>query len=480
MGLLGASATVAYKGKPWYSMSPMTKPPSAPPLLRQPEWLREFGRRLRTARIRAGLSQQQLAAPDLTKGFVSLLESARSYPSVETAVALAQRTHTSLAALLLDPAGLRLDVARSLLDLARTMDPARRGADVLQLVGSAEILVPDMPAEMRVRAMLVRSRVAMAADRLGDAARLADEAVALARRQDLAGALGAALTVRGTIDGRRGEFSAAAATLEQALDVMRRGRSVDSEDGVRAFLSLAAARLQTDQIEAAQSAYQQALEIATAVGLPMLRGRALTGLGMVEWKQQQLDRAVDFFSQAHAVFRETEDLAETGRVLNNLGLVRRAQGLYDEALSVLTAALRIRERDGDLRGRSATLDELAHVFLELGRLDEAADAARQAIEDANTAGDQAREAVAQATLARVLRAQNDRVEAADLLRGAVATLTRLGMTQEAAAAAGDLGLLLNDAGEHTEAADYLARALTLTMSRAARSSDKTRTPLDGS
>lgn len=446
----------------------MAKPSSARSRLRQPEWLRQFGRRLKMARTRAGLSQQQLAAPDLSKSFVSLLESARSYPSVETAVALARRTDTSLASLLMDPPDLRRETALNLLHLAWTMDRARRSSDALQLADSAEILAPDMPAELRVRLLLVRSRVALATGQMDDAARQADEAAALARRQHLDGALGRALTVRGIVDERRGEFQAAAATLEQAIAVMRRSKSIDSEEGVWAFLSLAAVRWRTNQMDGAQAAYQQALEKATAVLLPRLRGRALTGLGIVAWKQQQLDRAVDCFSQAYAVLEEVEDLVEMGRVLNNLGQVRRAQGLYSEALSVLDTALHIREREGDVRGRSATLDEIAQVFLALGRLDEAADASRRAVADAKAAGDQAREAVVQVTLARVLRGQNDQPRATDLLRDAVATLIRLGMTKEAAAASGELGLMLNEIGQSEEAAAYLAKALTLSVTRASR------------
>ncbi len=449
----------------------MAKPSSALPRLRQPEWLRELGRRLKAARTRAGLSQQQLAAPDLSKSFVSLLESARSYPSVETVIALAQRTHTSVAALLFDPADLRLETALNLLHLAWTMDPALHSAEALQFVSSAEVLTPDMPAELRVHSILVRARVAMATGLMEDAARLGDEAVTLARLQHLDIALGRALAVKGIIDERRGQFQSATATLEHALEVMRWSKSVRSEEGVWAFLSLGAVGWRTSQIDGAQTAYRQALELATAVQLPKLRGRALTGLGMVAWTRQQLDLAVDFFSQAYAVFEEIEDLAEMGRVLSNLGLARRAQGLHDEALSVLNTALHIREREGDVRGRSATLDELAQVLLVLGRWDEAAEAARRAVADAKAAGDQAREAVVQVTLARVLRAQNHVPQATDLLRDAVDALIRLGMTKEAASASADLGLMLNEAGQQAEAADYLAKALTLDASRASITPD---------
>jgi tetratricopeptide (TPR) repeat protein len=420
-----------------------------------------LGQRLRAARHRAGLSQEQLAAPDLTKGFVSLLESGRSYPSLETLLAFARRMHTSVGVLLFDADELRLETAYNLLHLAWILDQDSRGTDVLQLVTAAELVAPDMPAELRVRAGLVRARAAMAAGRLDDAARCADEAVTLAEQHRLLGPLGVALAIRGGVHERRGEYGPAAATLERALDVMRRAKTLASEEGVRALLSLGVARWRMGDLEASEAAHRRALAIATDLDLPRLRGRALNNLGLLAWNRGQLDRAVELYSEAYAVLEQTEDLFEMGRVLNNLGLIRRTQGLYDEALAVLTKALRIRERQGDLRGMAATHDELARVHLALGQLDQAADAAERAVADAQAAGDRGREAVARVTLGRVRRAQQRLERAAEILRAALAMLLELQMAPEAAAAAAELGLVLKDTGRAAEAAELLAQAVAL-------------------
>ncbi|MGH2671068.1 MAG: helix-turn-helix domain-containing protein, partial [bacterium] len=49
-----------------------------------PPWLRRLGSRIRSARRARGLTQTDAAGPGLTKSFVSLLESGRTYPSVGT------------------------------------------------------------------------------------------------------------------------------------------------------------------------------------------------------------------------------------------------------------------------------------------------------------------------------------------------------------------------------------------------------------
>src|SRR3990172_12844391 len=82
-------------------------------------WIVAFGQRLERARGRMGLTQAELAGVDLSKSFVSLLETARSYPSVETLLLLARRAGTSVAGLLMDAGELRLDTSLSLLLMAR-------------------------------------------------------------------------------------------------------------------------------------------------------------------------------------------------------------------------------------------------------------------------------------------------------------------------------------------------------------------------
>lgn len=423
----------------------------------------QFGWQLKIARGRAGLTQQTLATPDLTKSFISLLEGGRSYPSVETVIALARRLHASVASLLLDPADLRVETALNLLHLAWAMDPVSRGKSVIQLTATAEGLLPDMPADLRVRVALIRARVAMAASRMDEAARWTDEAAAIARRQRLSSALGRALAIKGILEERRGAFQAAVPVLERAIEILRKTKSIRSEEGVWALLSLGVARARTGEVGHARRAYRRALELATRLRLSMLCGRALTGLGMMEWARQRLDLAVDFLDRAYHVFEQLEDLAEMSRVLTNLGRIRLQQGLYREALAVLEKALRLREHQADIRGRSATRDEIARVLLAMGRYGDAGRSARRAIKDARAAQDEAREAVAHATLARILVAQKRRRKAAGVLGDAVAKFKRLGMTQETASGLAELAALLDAGGQKAAAGDEPVRALNVSL-----------------
>ncbi|MDR7521038.1 MAG: tetratricopeptide repeat protein [Armatimonadota bacterium] len=425
----------------------------------RPDWLVQFGRRLLLARGRAGLTQQALGAPDLSKSFISLLESGRSHPSVETVIALARRVGSSIGALLLDTPALRLETAQNLVHLAGQMDPGPQGAEAVTLVEAARVLLPDMPADLRVRAALVRARVAMAGGRLDEAARWAEEALTQARRHRLTNLAGMGLALKGDVALKQRSFKAALPLLEEATTTLQRTKSARTEENVRALISLGAACFQLGLTDRAGRAYKRALEVATRLRLQALGGKALMGLGLVARARRQADLAVSLLRQAHEAFAQADQVAEAGQALNALGLVLREQGRHQEALAALEQALQLRDRLESPGVRSATLDEIALVHLALGRHADAARAARRAIREAEAARDRGREAAAQVTLARVLRARGRRREAVHLLRGAITVLMRLGLDQQAKAAAADLGLLLRDAGNQQDAEKYLAMAL---------------------
>ena len=420
----------------------------------------QFGQRLLIARGQAGLTQQALGAPDLSKSFISLLETGRSHPSVETVVSLARRTRTSVSSLLLDQTELKRETAVNLLRLADRMDPVSQGPHVVQFLTTAEALQPDMPPELAVQAALTRAHTTMLAGRLDDATRWAGAAAAIAARHRLGAADARALAFKGMIAVRRGSYAAGIPILERAVEKMRRAKIARSEECIWALLSLGAARFYLREANSARRAYQRALELSTRLRMERLRGRALEGLGLAEWRRQRLDPAVELLSKAYQTFEQVEDLIEMSRTLNNLGAIRREQSLPDEALKVLKRALRMKGKLGDTRGRSATLDEIARVQLDMHRLADAARSARRAVALGRAARDAARVASAQATLGRVLAAQQRRGPATTLLKTAAAAMQRLGLKEQASQTLAELDRLLKRNGAKTAAPRSSKKAVT--------------------
>ncbi|MDR7481412.1 MAG: tetratricopeptide repeat protein [Armatimonadota bacterium] len=392
------------------------------------------------ARNRAGLTQQALGAPDLSKSFISLLESGRSYPSLETVIALARRMRTSVGSLLFDPADLRLETALNLLHMAAALDPVVGGADALRLAGAAEQVLAPLPPALQAQAWLVRARVLVAQGQFDEAVRVIDDVAALAARHRLDGIHGRALALKGLTAAQRGDVKAAIPALEQAVEMMRRGKTARTEEHVRALIALGGAYVGTGQLERSRRAYRRAMDLATRMRARRLRGRALWGLGVVAWSWRHPDQAAAWLEQAVEALQAADGSGDLGAALTALGILRYHQGRYGDALAVLQRALGVREQHGDAPGRSDTLDRIAQVLLAMDRRGDAARMARRALREAQAAGARGAEAQAQLTLARVLRAQGRRQEAVDLMRAALAAFKRAGLDQGAAAASAHLVL----------------------------------------
>jgi tetratricopeptide (TPR) repeat protein len=423
------------------------------------DWLSAFGSRLRVARSRAGLTQAILGSPDLSKSFISLLESGRSRPSVGTIVALAHRLDTSVSSLLLEGPDLRRDTALSLLHVAGNLDLASRAREALALVDAADVLFPDMTVDHRIRGLLVRAHASIHLPDLDQADLHAREACAIATERALPAAMGRAHALLGEVAFLRRSFAPARTHLRQAVAMLKLARATKTVEYVRAMLSLGATSFYRDELDQALRAYRRAEASAAKLGLTALRGRGIMGIGFVTWRRKQLVAAVRHFTQARDLFKRVEDRLETSRALNNLGLVYRDQGRLAESLGALQRALRIKEQLDLPRDRSSTLDEIALTSMALGRLQDAETAARRAISDAQLAGDRVLEADAHVTLARVLQADGRTLDSIEMLRRAVAAFVKLGMRRRASSAAVVLGKLLRESGDRVEAARYVALAI---------------------
>ncbi|MDR7556195.1 MAG: tetratricopeptide repeat protein [Armatimonadota bacterium] len=393
------------------------------------------------ARNRAGLTQQALGAPDLSKSFISLLESGRSYPSVETVIALARRMHTSVGSLLFDPADLRQEIALSLLHLASALDPRTAGDDALRLLAATEGVLVPLPPALHAQVLLHRARVLLARGQVEDARRLLTEAAALAARHRLEGPASQALALQGMAALCQEDVDAARPLLEQAVDAMRRSKTARTEEHVRALIALGSVHVRSGHPERGQRAYRRALDLATRLRAPRLRGYALWGLGVAACVRRHPEQAAAWLEQAVQSLQQDGSPEDLCGALTALGVARCLQGRYGDALAVLQRALRLQEQyQADPVHRSEAWSRLAQVLLAIDRRGDAARAARRALRDAQAAGARAAEAQAQVTLARVLYAQGRRTEAVEALRDAQTALKRTGHAQQAATAAALLAL----------------------------------------
>lgn len=435
--------------------------------VKTPPWLKRLGNRIRQVRRVRGLTQTDIAKPNLTKSFISLLESGRTYPSVGTLVALANRLQTSLALLLLETNELPRETALTLLTLARTMGE-NAPAEADRLLAAAELLASNAD-DLRGDLLLTRGDVALAQAKAKDAERHYDEALGWARKRRLRAHEPRALARLAALAVQRGDEGNARLQLEEALGLFRSTRTLRSVEGCEAMLSYADVLSAQGRTARTLRILDEVSQVARRQDLPLILGKAQIALARVKLTAGQPAQAKEALHAARGALDaagESLDVAQTLRALGGLLLQAGSSG---EAQSVLQTALRAQERLGDGRNRAATLNDLARVLAQQGKGAEAQTQAKLALDLAEAHHLPVQKAQILVTMATVAKQQRRWRQAIDLLKEAVELFKKGRLTAEVGETARELGMLLKERGEHAEAADYLAMAIAAERpSRASR------------
>ncbi len=423
-----------------------------------PDWLKRLGSRIRQARRGRGLTQTDAAGPHLTKSFISLLESGRTYPSVGTLVALASRLQTSLALLLLEESQLPRETALNLLALARAqMSTPAAAMDVL--FAAVDALAGDAD-DLRAEVLLTRGDLAATHGKAKDAEKWCEEALGWARRRRLRTYEPRILTRLAELALARNDLVTAQERLNHALSQYRATRTLRSVEGCEALILNS--RLLSAQGKSARAlrTLEEVAEVAARNDLPLTLGKAYRWIGILQAAAGRPEHALESLHKAKAILEPVGAHGEFAPVLHTLATLLQAADNLDEAYATFQEALQVQEQTGASSARAAMLDELAQLQLRRGKLADAQTLAKEAFELARAQHDVAQSGQSLITLARVARAQHRWKHAADYLRDAVELFRKAKSARDLADSARELGMLLKERGEHAEAADYLAIALS--------------------
>lgn len=380
---------------------------------------RRIGARIRTARHRAGLTQQQLAGERYTKAYISALETGIARPSMVALRFISERLGLPASHFIDEthPAWTRLEVDlqlaagdwqaaadgyRDILDHAT--DDSTRG-DLLRGIAEAE-------------ARLGRGRETVAA--AAEAARLYEE---LGRVEDAA--LARYWLAYGLY---QSDAEAEARTMLTALlERVRGGMLVEPEFEMRLLMSLAAVESRIGDHERALRYLEEARGFATDLD-DRRRAAYLFNLAISYRETGDVEAAIRSGTQALGLFRAAGTELESASIENDLALAYLAAGNLERAHAYAASAHTQAERIGDERVLAAILETKAQVALSSGDTAHAQELAAEAMAKARTSGNRLAELAALLTEARVLRhgglddeAQRRFGQAADVARAAQLT-----------------------------------------------------------
>jgi transcriptional regulator with XRE-family HTH domain len=297
-----------------------------------------LGDRIRTVRLRAGLTQSQVAGDAVSVGYVSRIESGQRRPDVGLLTVIADRLAVTVDELLLGVAPDRIAELRLQLDHAElalaTGSPAEAFEGVTRVL--ADPAIAEL-AELRRSAGYVH---AGALEAIGDlqAAILTLEDLAETSPPDLDWIRG--LTSLSRCYRESGELGRAIEVGTQAIRKIEDLELGGLDEAIQLSLTVAAAYYEQGDADYAARLCRRAIDRAEAIASPVAKAMAYWNSSAIESMRGNASAALPLTRRALAVIEATDDARSIARLRTQLGIL---QLLLDppqpgEALEVLTYA----------------------------------------------------------------------------------------------------------------------------------------------
>ncbi len=422
----------------------------------RPKVASALGERVRAARHQLGLSQAQLAGDELTKGFISQLESGLVRPSIRSLQVIAGRLGKPLDYFIGDEplaANKRLAFHRVAAETAaelRDWDEVRRNA------GIALEQSPD-PIE-RAHVLHLLARAEGAARSYERTFELVSEALALVEVAADASLVAQLLYVRGTAYGHLGQLGAATEAFETARDLLEKHEIADPRLRSRIVASLATAYRRLNRTSKAISAYQDALAAASRGSELTGAARILMGIAATHYDSGELDTAIATYRRALELFQRVADIDFELNAMQSIATVQLesgdVQGSKPSAERAMSRALEV----GNSHWAAVAEVILARIALKEGRADDALRMAKHAETILRDAGDEIQRADALGAIGAAHEALNKAAEADRAYGRSIDLYTSVGDFADRSGMAAEYARVLRARGEVDKAFEMLELA----------------------
>jgi tetratricopeptide (TPR) repeat protein/transcriptional regulator with XRE-family HTH domain len=268
-----------------------------------------------------------------------------------------------------------------------------------------------------------------------------------------------ALRELGVLQQATGDCPAAEASLNRTLEL---SRALGDRLGEAASLfNLGIVQFVTGDFAAAADSQEQALEIYGGLGDPLGKAGALNALGGVRNATGDYPAAMGSFTDALELYINLGDRIGEAYATGNLGALRCIVGDYAGAVAHMNRALELYCELGNLSGQADTLCNLGSLQRQTGDYPSAAANLTDAIKLYRDLNDQLGEAGSLSELGVLQHATGDYQNATASLARAVELAHDIGERADEAEALNNLGDLYLDTAALADARERYTRALTI-------------------
>jgi tetratricopeptide (TPR) repeat protein len=323
--------------------------------------------RLREARVRAGLSQRDLAFPGCSPAYISRIEAGDRIPSLQLLREIGRRLGVSEDYLATGARDAEIRALLRDLEVAVRLDDRDRA---LELLAASDGLIEadadrSLVEEARGQLAYRDGDLAAAVDELELALELGNDP--LVERPSLVEALARAYATRG-------ELAPAIALLSRAAEAAKN----EPVTFIRYSARLADAYTDNGSFAEAEQALALALERSTGISDLYTRARLYWARSRLLAESGEMPAAESYARQTLELLRATEDAYAVAHILETLAHICTSLDRADEALALLAEARPAIDSFATPEEKAHFRVEEARTLLALGRTDEAASSAMEA------------------------------------------------------------------------------------------------------
>lgn len=351
-----------------------------------------LGERIRAARRERGLSQSTLAGEELTKGFISQVESGLVRPSLRSLQILANRLGKPLDYFLGDET--LASAKRVTFHRLGAQAAAERGDWEVVRTESASVLERSPEPRERARVLSLLAGADLAAGHPEAAFAHIDEALALVEPATDAAEVAGLLYRRGVAYTDLGQLGAATEAFESARTVIEQNEVIDARLRSRVLVALGTMYRRLNRTAKAMATYEAALSLATRSSEVRLAARSYMGVAAALYDSAEYEGAIANYERALTLW---ERLADTDFELNALQSLAGVHFDNQDFAQARELAIRCQVRAesvGDVRWAAVGKIEQARVLLVRSQTSEALALAVEAERELATVSDNVQHAAA--------------------------------------------------------------------------------------
>jgi len=411
---------------------------------------RKIGGRIRQARLRAGLTQAELAKDRYTAAYISALELGHAKPSMAALAFIAERMGVPVREFVGDD----------------DLGPSRLEADLLLASGEYQAALDryqsllDHATDRRRRAEALRGLAESLCrlNRGGEAIRLAAEAQELfgAMHRPVDAADAGYWLAYGHF--QQDNTAEARALLGGLLERARSGVQPVPDFRFRVLMALASVEMRDAEYHRAIDYMEEARGLGEDLDLKR-RATLLSGLSMSYREAGDLEASVTAGVQSLALYHAAEAERDEATLCSSLALTYLQVGNLNRADELLASAVTTFERLNDRRLMAHALDSQAQVALARHDVQAASELVARAMQLAGETNNFNALAGARQTAAHLERERGDAEAATGHLSAAVDLLREHGSKAQLQEALAELADLRRETGDLASATDLYAEAL---------------------